>query len=99
MRSVPLLDHIEPTSILATQLRSEGEAILLRERVLRDAVAEKNELIHRRGRVGDFVAWGSVYLLLVGDLNMGESSRSSSRIPPSSGPTLHLSSGDTGDSR
>lgn len=44
----PLLDHIEPTSILAAQLCSESETILLRERVLRDAVAEKDELIHGR---------------------------------------------------
>jgi len=43
-----LLDHIELASILATQLGSESEAILLRERVLRDAVAEKDELIHGR---------------------------------------------------
>jgi hypothetical protein len=43
-----LLDHIELASILATQLGSKSEAILLRERVLRDAVAEKDELVHRR---------------------------------------------------
>jgi hypothetical protein len=41
-----LLDHIELASILATQLGSESEAILLRERVLRDAVSEKDESIH-----------------------------------------------------
>ena len=43
-----LLDHIQLASILATQLSSKSEAILLRERVLRDAVAEKDELVHRR---------------------------------------------------
>jgi hypothetical protein len=47
-RELHLLDHIELASILATQLGSKSEAILLRERMLRDAVAEKDELIHRR---------------------------------------------------
>jgi hypothetical protein len=48
-----LLDHIELASILATQLGSKSEAILLRERMLRDAVAEKDELIHRRIEEGE----------------------------------------------
>lgn len=47
-RELHLLDHIELASILATQLGSKSEAILLRERVLRDAIAEKDELVHRR---------------------------------------------------
>lgn len=55
-----LLYHIQPTSILITQLRSEGEAFLLRERVLSNAIAEEDELIHRRRRrenatVGDCI--------------------------------------------
>lgn len=45
--SLSLLDHIQPTSILITQLRAESEAILLRERVLSDTVTEQDELIHR----------------------------------------------------
>lgn len=49
-RELHLLDHIELASILATQLGSKSEAILLRERVLRDAVAEKDELIHRQSK-------------------------------------------------
>lgn len=42
-----LLDHIQPTSILITQLRAKSEAILLRERVLSDTVTKQDELIHR----------------------------------------------------
>ena len=45
--SLSLLDHIQPTSILITQLRAESEAVLLRERVLSDTVTEQDELIHR----------------------------------------------------
>jgi hypothetical protein len=47
-----LLDHIELASVLATQLGSKSEPILLRERMLRDAVAEKDELIHRQSQKG-----------------------------------------------
>ena len=46
-----LLDHIQPTSILITQLRAESEAVLLRERVLSDAVTEQDELVHREREV------------------------------------------------
>lgn len=35
-----LLYHIQPTSILITQLGAKSEAFLLRERVLRNAVTE-----------------------------------------------------------
>jgi hypothetical protein len=63
-----LLDHIEPTSILATQLCSKSEAILLRERVLCDAVAEKDELIHRQSKKGQKGSWTrrgiNIYLLV-----------------------------------
>lgn len=45
--SLSLLDHIQPTSILITQLRAKREAVLLRERVLSDTVTEQDELIHR----------------------------------------------------
>lgn len=45
--SLSLLDHIQPTSILVTQLRAKSEAVLLRERVLSDTVTEQDELIHR----------------------------------------------------
>lgn len=45
--SLSLLDHIQPTSILITELGTESEAILLRERVLSDTVTEQDELIHR----------------------------------------------------
>jgi hypothetical protein len=45
--SLSLLNHIQPTSILITQLRAKSEAALLRERVLSDTVTEQDELIHR----------------------------------------------------
>lgn len=67
-RELHLLDHVQLASILATQLGSECEAILLREGVLRDAVAEKDELIHRRsekGRKVSLTAGGiGIYLLV-----------------------------------
>lgn len=46
-KSLSLLDHIQPTSILITQLRAKSEAVLLRKRVLSDTVTEQDELIHR----------------------------------------------------
>ena len=60
-----LLDHIQPTSILITQLRAKSEAVLLRERVLSDAVTEQDELIHRErevenGRVLVLILFGKV---------------------------------------
>ena len=64
-RELHLLDHIELASILATQLGSKSEAILLRERVLRDAVAEKDELVHRRieeGQEGFLDGGKSIYI-------------------------------------
>lgn len=45
--SLLLLDHVQPTSILITQLCAKREAVLLRERVLSDTVTEQDELIHR----------------------------------------------------
>jgi len=51
--SLSLLDHIQPTSILITQLGTESEAILLRERVLSDTVTEQDELIHREEKSGE----------------------------------------------
>jgi len=57
-----LLDHIQPTSILITQLRAKSEAVLLRERVLSDTVTEQDELIHRernwkRQRGRSYIIW------------------------------------------
>ena len=49
-RELSLLNHIQPTSILITQLRAKREAVLLRERVLSDTVTEQDELIHRESK-------------------------------------------------
>jgi hypothetical protein len=69
-RELHLLDHIELASILATQLGSKSEAILLRERVLRDAVAKKDELIHRQSKKGKkgFLTAGVEYLFVSSSL-------------------------------
>jgi hypothetical protein len=56
------LYHIEPTSILITQLGAESETRFLRERVLRDTVAEQDELIHCERRRGCEV--GSLYIYI-----------------------------------
>ena len=90
-RSSNLLDHIELASILATQLSSKSKAILLRERVLRDAVAEKDELIHRRIEEGwkVFATAGNEYLF-VGRVLWTRAGGRFPRLPPSSGPTLQL---------
>jgi hypothetical protein len=50
--SAQLLYHIQLASILITQLGTKSEAFLLRERVLGDAVAEQDELIHREVKDG-----------------------------------------------
>lgn len=60
-----LLYHVQPTSILITQLRSEREAFLLRERVLSNAVAEEDELFHRRRSRGT-QRWEIVYIMVGG---------------------------------
>jgi hypothetical protein len=73
-----LLDHIELASILTTQLGSESEAILLRERVLRDAVAKQDELIHLQTKKGrnSFLTVGVEYLFVGSGLAMDERTRS-----------------------
>lgn len=99
-RELHLLDHIEFASVLATQLGSKSEAILLRKGVLRNAVAEKDELIHRQSkRAGRFPCDGELIFICWWFRQVWTRARS---IPPTSsffrasGPTLHLSSGDTG---
>jgi hypothetical protein len=90
-RSSNLLDHIELASILTTQLCSKSEAILLRERVLRDAVAEKDELIHCRieeGQEGFLTAGNNI--CFVGRVLWTRAGGRFPRLPPSSGPTLQL---------
>jgi hypothetical protein len=47
-----LLYDIQLPSILITQLGTKSEAFLLRERMLSDAVAEQDELIHREVKDG-----------------------------------------------
>jgi hypothetical protein len=66
-KSLSLLDHIQPTSILITQLRAKSEAVLLRERVLSDTVTEQDELIHREEKsesrqedIGSYIYFGKV---------------------------------------